>query len=319
MENAVQSLDGGGVFCEPCALAIGIFDAVHKGHQRVLSAAKDFAVQNGAKAFVLTFYPHPSKILGAKNLQGCPLIYPAGIRAELLLDFGMDGVFFKDFTPEFASKTPREFFDFLMEKFPNLKCVATGENFRFGFRASADVKVLKELAGERGVETISVCGVLDGGEFVSSTRLRKALREGDMQSFSEMSGRNYFCQGRVEDGRKLGRTIGFPTLNLKVSGECMPKFGVYASRLRNLDTNEIFCGVSNLGVNPTVGECSPVLETNTFNVPDFGTGANIKVELLKFLRAEEKFASIDELKAQIAVDKEIAKKSFAFKFPEFYA
>lgn len=310
MENAVQSLDGGGVFCEPCALAIGIFDAVHKGHQHVLNAAKDFAAKNGAKAFVLTFYPHPSKVLGGEKAGGCPLIYPADVRAELLLDFGMDGVFFKDFTPEFASKTPEEFFGFLMEKFPNLKCVATGENFRFGVRASADVKVLKELAGGSGVETISVCGVLDGGNFVSSTRLRKALQDGDMQSFYEMSGRNYFCRGRVEGGRKLGRTIGFPTLNLKAFGECKPKFGVYASRLQNLDTKEIFCGVSNVGVNPTVGECAPVLETNTFDFPDFGEGANIKVELLKFLRGEKKFASINELKAQIAVDKENANKFF---------
>lgn len=127
MESAVKSLDGGGVFYEPCALAVGIFDAVHNGHRRVLDAAKEFAARNGTKAFVLTFYPHPSKVLGERKNGDCRLIYPPEIRAELLLDFGMDGVFFKDFTPEFASKTPMEFFDFMIGKFPNLKCVSTGK------------------------------------------------------------------------------------------------------------------------------------------------------------------------------------------------
>lgn len=309
MENAVQSLESDKIFNEPCALAIGIFDAVHKGHQRVLCAAKNFAKEKGIKAFVLTFYPHPSKVLGKNNI-GCLLIYPTKIRAELLLNFGMDGVFFKDFTLEFASKTPREFFDFLMQKFPKLKCIATGENFHFGARAVADVNVLKDFASGYGIETIAVSGVLDDGKFVSSTRLRRALQEGDMQAFFEMSGYNYFCEGKVQSGRKLGRELGFPTLNLKVENECKPKFGVYATKLKNLDTNETFCGVSNLGINPTVGECEVVLETNTFDIPNFGDGTNIKVELLKFLRPEEKFASIDDLRAQISVDKNIAKDFF---------
>ncbi len=308
MERKIESLESDKIFNEPCSLAIGIFDAVHKGHQHVLNSAKNFANQNGAKAYVLTFAPHPSKVLGKG--QGCALIYPMQVRAELLLDFGIDGVFFKNFNLDFAAKSAQEFFDFLLQKFPNLKCIITGENFRFGAKAAADINVLKEFAASLKIQTIAVGGILDDGDFVSSTRLRKALQDGNMQAFFEMSGRNYFCKGKVQGGRMLGRTLGFPTLNLKVESECKPKFGVYATRLQNLDTGEVFCGVSNLGVNPTVGECEAVLETNTFETPNFGVGTNIKVELLKFLREEKKFASLDELKVQIAKDKDVAKNFF---------
>ncbi|MBR6388880.1 MAG: riboflavin biosynthesis protein RibF [Opitutales bacterium] len=307
--EGAESFDSGAVCSEPCAVAIGIFDAVHKGHLRVLSAAKDFAAQNGAKAFVLTFYPHPAKIFARKN-GGSALIYPPETRAKLLLEAGMDAVFFKDFTPEFAALGAREFFALLVKKFPGLKCVATGENFKFGAKAAAGVDVLKSVAAEFGVETRAVGGVLNGGEFVSSTRLRAALQKGDMELFLELGGRDYFCEGAVEGGEKLGRKIGFPTLNLAPKGECLPPFGAYAARLENADTKEIFEGVSNFGAKPTVGNFAPVLETHLFREPNFGEGANVKVELLKFLRAEKKFGSLEELKSQIALDKAAAQNFF---------
>jgi len=307
--KGAESFDCGGICGEPCAVAIGIFDAVHKGHLRVLEAAKDFAAQNGAKAFALTFYPHPAKIFARKSGSSA-LIYPPETRAKLLLEAGMDAVFFKDFTPEFAALSPRGFFALLLKKFPNLKCVATGENFKFGAGAAAGIEVLKSVAAEFGVEARAVCGVLSGGEFVSSTRLRAVLQKGDMELFLELGGRNYFCEGAVEGGEKLGRKIGFPTLNLTPKGECLPPFGAYAARLENADTKEIFEGAANLGVKPTVGNFAPVLETHLLRGPNFGAGANIKVELLKFLRGEKKFGSIGELKSQIAQDKAAAQKFF---------
>ncbi|MBR4598162.1 MAG: riboflavin biosynthesis protein RibF [Opitutales bacterium] len=307
--KGAENFDFGAACKEKCVVAIGIFDAVHKGHALVLKTAKEAAARFGAKAFALTFYPHPSKVLPARG-GDCALIYTPQTRAELLRQCGADAVFFKDFTPEFAAMPPRDFFVALLKKFPNLKCVVTGENFRFGAKAAADVSSLKKLAAECGVETMAVGGVLQGGEFVSSTRLRAALRRGDMGSFLEMSGRNYFCAGKIECGGRLGRKIGFPTLNLKPAAECLPAFGAYAARLENTDTGEVFEGVANFGTKPTVGGSAPVLETNLFRTPNFGEGANVKVELLKFLRGEEKFGSVEELKAQIQKDKAAATKFF---------
>ncbi|MBO7521330.1 MAG: riboflavin biosynthesis protein RibF [Opitutales bacterium] len=307
--KGAENFDSGGVCREPCAVAIGIFDAVHKGHARVLEAAKDFASKNGAKTFVLTFYPHPAKVLPSRG-GGGELIYTPQTRAKLLRQRGADGVFFKDFTREFAAMPARGFVEALIKKFPNLKCIVTGENFKFGARAASDAACLKSLAAEYGVETRAVGGVLDGGKFVSSTRLREALRRGDMDSFFEMSGRHYFCEGKVEGGERLGREIGFPTLNLKPAAECVPAFGAYAARLQNTDTGEVFEGVANFGVKPTAGNFAPVLETHLLKAPSFGEGANVKVELLKFLRGEKKFGSIEQLKPQIQKDKNEAAKFF---------
>lgn len=286
-----------------CVLAVGIFDALHKGHIKVLEAAKDMAVKNAAKLFVLTFFPHPSKVLSPQGKSA--LIYPLDSRLKLLCAFGVDGVFVKDFTLEFANLSPDEFLDFILKKFPNLKGIVTGDNFRFGKNASADTSWLALKAQDLGLSAVAVKGEIDDEMYISSTRLRRLLKKGDMQEFERLCSRPYFVDSTVVGGKHLGAKIGFPTLNIKPRGECLPPFGVYASRLTNLDTGEIFEGMSNYGLCPTVGGIlQGVLETNLFTKKvDFGENTPVKVELLKRIRDEKKFASLDELKSQISVDK----------------
>ncbi|MBO6101894.1 MAG: riboflavin biosynthesis protein RibF [Opitutales bacterium] len=300
-------------FCgstEKCALAVGIFDALHLGHALVLREAIKFARERSAKAFALTFYPHPAKVLQKKG-EFCGLIYPPEIREKLLLGFGLDGVFFKKFDSAFAGESPEAFANFLREKFPNIAGIITGENFRFGAGAKADVNWLRQNARKFGFEARYASGAISDGEYISSTRLRKALVSGDMRAFERLAGRAYFCAGQVSSGKRLGAELGFPTLNLLWSPECRPPFGAYASRLENLKTGEVFGGVSNYGVNPTVGASSPILETNLFKTPSFGAGAEIRVELLEFLRPEKKFSGLDELKEAIAADMLRAAEFFA--------
>ena len=306
-------IDSGSHSPERCVVAVGIFDGVHRGHARLLGEARAMADSMGAKLFVLTFDPHPDRVLRPCT-SSTRLIYPLDIRTRLLLDAGVDGVFVKNFTKRFASESPEEFLALLKRKFPGLAGLVTGENFRFGRNASAGVEWLREHAALLGVETRAVAGVMDGGGFVSSTRLRRALLEGDMDCFERLCGRPYFAEGVVSPGRRLGRELGFPTLNLQWTRECMPPFGVYAAELLNLEDGVLHRGVASFGTNPTVGKVSPVVETNLFDrVVDFGEGTRIRVYFRDFLRPEEKFDSLDALKAQIALDRSRAEAHFKKK------
>lgn len=286
-----------------CVLAIGVFDALHRGHLKVVESARRLALKFGAKLYVLTFFPHPSKVLSRDGKSS--LIYGLDTRIKLLASLGVDKVFVKDFTREFACLSPEEFLLYILRKFPNLRGIVTGDNFRFGRNAGADTSWLAAKSVDYGFEALAVKGEIDDDMYVSSTRLRRLLREGRMEEFARLCSRPYFAMGRVVEGKHLGAKLGFPTLNLDLSGECLPPFGAYVSRLENLNTGRFYDGVSNYGLCPTAGALPrAVLETNLLSDKvDFGAGTLVKVELLKFLRGERKFASLDELKRQINIDK----------------
>lgn len=298
-----QRLDEVSADAAACVLAIGVFDALHRGHLKVVERARELALKFGAKLYVLTFFPHPSKVLSREGKSF--LIYGLDTRVGLLASLGVDGVFVKDFTREFANLSPEEFLLYILKKFPNLKGIVTGDNFRFGRNASADTSWLAAKSADYGFEALAVKGEIDDDMYVSSTRLRRLLREGRMEEFARLCSRPYFAIGKVVEGKHLGAKLGFPTLNLDLSGECLPPFGAYVSRLENLNAGRLYEGVSNYGLCPTAGALPrAVLETNLLSGEvDFGAGTLVKVELLKFLRGERKFASLEDLKRQINIDK----------------
>lgn len=308
MDEIVISLDNIEVFQEPCVLAIGMFDGLHIGHRQVIGKANELAKKYDAKLSVLTFSPHPSRVV---NMGRPPaeLLFQQDVRAKLFKEAGVEFVFVKNFDIEFAGKSSDEFETYLKSKFPNLKGIVTGENFVYGKQAKGNPQTLADMAKRCGWEYSAVNGVyLEDGRRMSSSLMREALKSGDLALFEKIAGRAYIAQGVVSSGKKLGRTIGFPTLNLKWNPECKAPFGVYAVEL--FFENKKYLGVANYGVNPTVAETSPVLETNLFENVDFGEGSYIEVALKKFIRAEKKFANIEELKSQIAKDKLTAKDYF---------
>lgn len=307
--RGVWRIDEMAGFAEPCVLAVGIFDGLHLGHRKVLERAKDTARASCALAGVLTFYPHPSRVI-PMGRPPVDMIYPPELRAAHFLEAGISAVFFKRFDRGFADLPPEGFADFLREKFPNLRGIVTGENFLFGKGAAGDSALLRKICRENGWEYRAVGGLFLDGERVSSTRLRRCLSEGDMPEYARLSGENYAAEGAVEGGKRLGREIGFPTLNLPWEPECRPPYGVYAARV--FKGGRAFEGVANYGVAPSAGALErPVVEANLFETPDFGTGAKIRAEFLKFLRPEKKFESLDALKAQIAEDRAAARAFFA--------
>lgn len=297
-------------FERPVFLCIGNFDGVHRGHRALLDLAKNAASADNGLCGVLTFSPHPEVFFRGNG--AVKLIYSQAAKAKLFERAGMDFAIFYPFTKEFAALSADEFLPHLREFIPTLAGIFVGENFCYGARRSGDVATLKRGAGALGIRVHALSPVLFEGEKISSTRIRECLEAGNTEAANAMLSENYCASGTLEPGRQLGRTIGFPTLNLPWRPELRPRFGVYAVRVKWIREGEthVFGGVANYGVRPTVErECvpDPLLEVHLLSLPEGAPVPNygdfIEVEYLHFLRPEKRFESLDALKAQLAQDR----------------
>lgn len=292
----------------PRAVAIGVFDGVHRGHRAVVEAAVQWARRSSGCALALTFDPHPSRLF--RPADPVRLMLPLASRVRALLDVGVDHVIVEPFTVEFAALEAEDFLPRLQRLLPGLGAVAIGENWRFGRNRRGDAAFLLEQGRQLGVEVSVVASVVSGSERVSSTRIRGLLEAGKIERANALLGSPYRSEGVVTPGKQLGRTIGFPTLNLPWDPELRPRLGVYAVRVRRSDaaaTEPGLPGVANYGLRPTVEQATaPRLEVHVLGSCPFGSGEALDVEWLHFLRAEQRFADLDELRAQIGRDRERA-------------
>jgi riboflavin kinase/FMN adenylyltransferase len=281
-----------------------MFDGVHLGHMTVIESAVFSAAQNGGTSGVLTFDPHPSRIFRPEDPTR--LIMPIDRKCARLHGVGVELVIRKQFDRAYASLEAEKFAEQLKAELPCLQAVYVGENFRFGKARAGDVALLVETGRTAGLDVISVPRVQLNGLPISSTRIREALRGGDIERVNELLGYHYFADGPVVRGAALGRTIGFPTMNLPWEPDCLPCFGVYFVRFRS-DGGDWLPGVANYGIKPTVVKNgSPLLEVHALKGNGFEPGQAIEVEWLRFLRREQTFASLEALKKQIAFDVETA-------------
>jgi riboflavin kinase/FMN adenylyltransferase len=295
---------------KPLHLAIGMFDGIHRGHRAVVDAAVHSARTNGALSGVLTFWPHPSALFRPENPTR--LIQPAATKARMLNGLGVDVVITLQFTPELAAVEAEEFLPWLKRRLPRLEAVYVGENFRFGHARRGDVALLIASGRQHGVRVFSAPRVNLDGEPISSTRIRAQLEAGDIEAANALLGYAYFAHGYVTPGKQLGRTIGFPTLNVAWSPELRPRLGVYAVRIRGGESSPWLPAVANYGLRPTVENTTePRLEVHVLGDCALGEGDHVKVEWLRFLRPEMKFASVDDLRTQIARDRAAAGQFFA--------
>jgi riboflavin kinase/FMN adenylyltransferase len=288
-------------------LAIGVFDGVHLGHKAVVESAVFSARRSKGVSAVLTFDPHPSKLFRPKTPTR--LIMPIDLKTAMLREVGVDCVICKKFDREFASILAENFLAHLKEKLPCLKSIYVGENFRFGQKRAGDVATLVASGRELGVGVFSAQRIKQNGDPISSTRIRKELEAGRISEANDLLGYNYTSSGTIVGGARLGRTIGFPTLNLPWQPECLPRFGVYFVYFRPHSVKEWAPAVANYGVKPTVDRQpgQPMLEVHALESLEIEPGAGVEVQWLKFLRPEQKFDSVDELRSQIAKDCEAAR------------
>ena len=293
----------------PLHLAIGMFDGVHLGHRRVIETAVQSARAANGISGILTFWPHPSALFRPE--QPTKMILPAETRARVLLTLGVDAVITEPFTLELAAVPAEEFLPWLKQRLPGLVSVHVGDNFRFGRGRRGDVAVLVASGRTHGVEVFSAPRLNLGGEPISSTRIRALLEAGELASANALLGFPYFAEGVVTPGKQLGRTIGFPTLNLAWSPDLRPRLGVYAVRVSGAKAAGVHPAVANYGLRPTVEQAiAPRLEAHLLGECPFGEGDAVKVGWLSFLRPELKFAGVEALRAQIEVDRRDAARFF---------
>ena len=293
----------------PIHLAIGMFDGVHQGHRIVVESAIRSAVNSGGLAGVLTFWPHPSHLFKPDN--PVPMILNSRMKRSELIKLRIDFVIEEPFSPEFAAVDSVDFLALLKCKIPTLASMHTGENWRFGKGRQGDVKLLVKLAEEAGISAESLeCLFLDG-ERVSSTRIRNALIGGRVEEANRLLGYTYETWGTVREGKRVGRTIGVPTLNIPFDGELTPKLGVYNVNISREGGEERLPAVANFGIRPTVNSLKkPMLEVHVLGDCPFSYGDSLRVEWLSFLRRERKYECIDKLKTQIQADISDAKLFF---------
>ena len=296
----------------PLHLAIGVFDGLHLGHQAVINEAKTSAAESGGTPVVVTFDPHPVEVLSPRNAPRL-LTAPAHKIRLLHQKFGISHVLVISFNEDFASLTGEEFVEALVAAAPSdgIAKISVGENWQFGKGRSGNLALLDELGEKhgfsvKGIETVEVNGLR-----VSSTRIREAISSGDFAIAQKLLGRNYTVAGTVIEGKKVGRTIGFPTANIDPHREQLPPTGVYAVTVTG--AGDGWNGVANLGYRPTVeeGKMRRLLELNLFGLDFEIYGEELEIQFVKFLRPEMKFDGIEELKAQIAKDVEAARAVWA--------
>lgn len=294
------------------AVALGNFDGVHRGHQKVIAQAAKSAGELKAPLGVISFDPHPRRIF-QPDQPAFRVMHPDQ-QARALADLGVDIFYVLPFNDEMAGLTDREFAAHVLHEGLGVRHVAVGFDISFGKGRTGSPAIMAEYGREMGF-TVSIAEALgDGEKKFSSTGVRAALRDGHPEIAAATLGRPFAIEGVVERGRQLGRQLGFPTANVALTDYVVPKFGVYATRTRLPDGREI-AGVANIGVNPTIeGVIAPRLEVWLFDFDEDLYDQVIETDLVAFLRPELKFDGLEPLVVQVMADADQARKLL---LPEF--
>jgi riboflavin kinase/FMN adenylyltransferase len=290
-------------------LAIGNFDGIHLGHQAILRAVTQRAAESGAVATALTFDPPPRRVLRPESAPH--RLSTNAQRMEWFGEEGLEAAVVMPFTLELARLSPEDFVEEILVGDLAVRVVLVGENFRFGHRQSGDVKLLRELGMRYGFEVVVIPPVIYRGEIVSSTAIRKAISAGDVSHAACLLGRAFLLTGEVVGGTGTGRRFTFPTLNLTPDQELLPARGVYITRTLLEGETHSRRSVTNIGNRPTFNGSALSVETHLLDYSGEITVERIEVSFWKRLREEKKFASPEDLRAQIAKDIASANRLFS--------
>ncbi len=290
-------------------VTIGNFDGVHKGHQQLIEMVVREARYYGVPSVVYTFDPHPVKVLHPE--RPTQRLFDLRDQQEQFAARGVDYVVIEEFTREFSQISPQSFFEDYLVRVLQPKTLVVGHDFSFGADRTGNIPFLENLCATRGIRLIIIPPFQLENVAVSSTRIRDFLRQGEVEKAKELLGRDYYLRGHVEQGFQRGRTIGVPTANVHPDVEFIPRKGVYCT-LTKIGSH-FQPSITNIGVNPTFQEKGkgPIkIETHLLDFDAQLYGMEVQVYLLKFLRDEQKFSGIDELKKQIQADIGQARRYF---------
>ena len=286
--------------------ATGFFDGVHKGHKKVLSLLCDIAAQEGKRSAVITFWPHPRNVL-QQQAYSLRLLTSLEEKKALVKSVGVNKFITIPFCKEFSRNTTREFLkDYLKDKY-GVSTLIIGYDHRFGHDKVSHEEMMA-IAEEVGIKIIKVSEFVQDSNIISSTKIRNLLQAGDMERANDFLGYRYGLKGVVVSGQKVGRTIGFPTANMKLYEplKLIPADGVYSVFVEVL--GKVYIGICNIGTRPTVGESNErTIETHILDFNEDIYGLDIKLEFVGSIRPEQKFPSLDALKGQLEKDKEFGR------------
>mgnify|MGYP001281193458 CR=1 FL=1 len=290
------------------AVTVGTFDGVHLGHRKILEKLRYIADSKKVRSLVVTFEPHPQAVLRSKS-PDIRILTTLEEKLSVLRSLDIDSVLIFEFTKEFAKTGAREFYEETLLKKAGMCDLILGYDHMFGRNREGNFELMEELSKYHGFSVDRVDEYKVDGTIVSSTAIRRLLESGNVKEAEKFLGKRYSLAGKVVVGRKLGRELGMPTANLEVDSKLklIPAKGIY-SVLVNIDGDE-YGGVMNIGTNPTVTDDESLkLEVNIFNFVSDIYGSRIEVLFVDFLRSEEKFSSLDELKQQMLIDKNNSKE-----------
>lgn len=290
-----------------CVLSIGNFDGVHLGHQALLAALTKTAAAHGLPPTVMSFDPTPKEYFTPQAAP--PRVCGLRDKLALMRAAGVERLLLVRFCRDFAAQTPQQFAGALLAQRLGVAALVVGDDFRFGHDRAGDLATLQALGHEHGFAVHSIAGIGVDGLRCSSTALRAALAEADLATAAKLLGRPYSLCGRVRHGLRLGRTLGLPTANLAMTRPMALRRGVYAVRVEC--EGRCWAGVANFGVRPTLGLNRLLLEAHLFADTGELYGRELRVTFSRFLRPEQRFASIEALAAQIRRDAEAAQDHFA--------
>src|SRR5688572_31139286 len=288
-------------------LALGNFDGVHRGHRKILERVRRVASERGTAAIVMTFDPHPPRVVRPDKAP--PLLMTTAQRLEAIADAGMQGAAIVRFTAEMSKWDPETFVRTVLVDWLRVSEVWVGANFLFGHERSGNFTLLRTLRQRYGFRAEKIDAVRYKEFVVSSTRIRRLVAEGRMDEAASLLGHPYHLAGTVVEGRHRGREIGFPTANLKTANELIPPHGVYATTL-TID-GVVNAAITNIGVNPTFGDNRPTtIETYVLEYEGDLYGRDVQLGFVQRLRDERRFDDVDALKAQMEADRRRAERLF---------
>jgi riboflavin kinase/FMN adenylyltransferase len=288
-------------------LAIGNFDGIHLGHQKILQLLEEKAKKYALPSIVLTFSPHPEKILGTKIVK---MIQTLDQRVREIEKFGIEAVLVVPFDEKFSSLSGQDFIKKIVVNTLKAKEVIVGENFRFGKNREGDVSLLRQSASRFNFQVHSIPSVVKDGMAVSSSLIRSSLQEGKIEIANDLLGRSYEIEGSVIKGKSRGKALGFPTANIETENEIIPP-GVFISTAW-IDSKS-FPSLTNVGNRPTFDQNETIIESFIINLNKYLYGEKIRVNFIKKIRDEMKFKTPDGLAQQIKKDLEKAKDYFTLK------
>ncbi len=289
----------------PTSATIGIFDGVHIGHKKIISLVRKDAKEKGLTSCVITFYPHPQKVIRGTNI---PLIVPLKERFRLLEKEDVEVTVCYNFTKEFAAISAEDFVEDILVRKLSVKSIFVGPDFLFGRKRGGNIELLEAMGRTYKFETRMVEPVVLDGEVVSSTTIRSLIEDGVVKKAGKFLDDYYSIEARIKEGEKRGRKLGFPTANLDTSCKIFPKRGVYVT-WAHLEGDR-FRSITNVGLRPTFGENQLLIETHIIDFGDDAYGKTIRIEFIDRLRDEKRFESVDALIMQISKDVERANEIF---------